>query len=124
MPCLDGKVVTVQGSGGREAVSAPGVAAPLVHDGRAPSVASGSDDVFSGAQHLAGTNLPTSLAPPNGGPDDLDKEAMPLDRVTLEARVAQARAQRPTEPLASATHTATAAPLPRKQVKRFMQASH
>lgn len=93
-----------------------------MHDSRAPSIVSGSDEVFSGAQHLAGTALPTSLAPPLGGTDDLDKEAMPLDRVALEARVAQAILQRPAEPLASATHTASAAPLPRKQVKRFAQA--
>ena len=118
---LDGGSITLQGSGAREVASAPGVAAPLMHDARAPSLASASDEVFSGAQqHLAGTNLPTSLA--LGGSDDLDKEAMPLDRVALEARVAQALAQRSTEPLPSASHTA-AAPLPRKQTKRFMQAT-
>ena len=94
-----------------------------MHDSRAPSVISGSEEVFSGAQHLAGTTLPTSLAPPLGGTDDLDKEVMPLDRIALEARVAQAMAQRPAEPMASATHTAAAAPLPRKQVKRLMRTS-
>ena len=121
--CSDGESIALQGSGAREVASTQGAAALLAHDSRAPSVVSGSDEVFSGAQHLAGTSLPTSLAPPLGGTDDLDKEAMPLDRVALEARVAQAMAQRPTEPSASASHTAAAPPLPRKQVKRFTQAS-
>ena len=59
------------------------------------SMASGSVDAYVSAQHPAGADLPTTIGDPNGAPDDLDKEPMPLDRSALEARVAKTMAQRP-----------------------------
>jgi hypothetical protein len=64
---------------------------------RAASLGSGSEDVYVGVQHPVGTDLPTAVGDLSGGPDDLDKEPMPLDRSALEARVAKYMAQRPLE---------------------------
>ena len=113
----------MQSSGGRESASISGAAAQLGRGVRAASLASGSDEVFSGAQHLVGTDLPTTLGIPSGTPDDLDKEAMPLTRASLEARALQAIAHRSTEPSAVASDTVTAAVPPRKQIKRLMKPS-
>ena len=86
-------------------------AEPTARGLRCASLGSGSENVYIGVQHPVGPDLPTTVGDPSGGPDDLDKEPMPLDRSALAARVAKILAQRPVEQPSPANMTASVSPM-------------